>query len=87
MHNKTYKRELSVVFSAILLWEIYSGNIQMVEVIIWPVISLIAASAGLHIYNGMQQAKPPGFTHRVGDKRSSEYPNWQDQQPDVRADK
>lgn len=87
MQNKTYKRELSLVFSAILIWEIYNGNTQMVEIIIWPIISLIAASAGLHIYNGMQQPKSSGFTRGVRDQRSSEYPDRQNQYSDGRADK
>tara|TARA_Y100001956_G_C4061483_1_gene159619 strand:- start:372 stop:566 length:195 start_codon:yes stop_codon:yes gene_type:complete len=52
---KTYKRELALVFSSILVWEIYNGNTEMVEVIIWPIVSLIAAAAGLHIYGGMHK--------------------------------
>jgi hypothetical protein len=55
MEKKTYKRELSLVFSAILIWEIYNGSTEMVEIIVWPIVSLIAASAGLHIYSGVQQ--------------------------------
>ena len=52
---KTYKRELAILFSGILVWEIYNGNTEMVQIIVWPVISLIAASAGLHIYGGMHK--------------------------------
>ena len=55
MEKKTYKRELSLVFSGILIWEIYNGSTEMVEIIVWPIVSLIAASAGLHIYRGVQQ--------------------------------
>lgn len=55
VEKKTYKRELALVFSGILVWEIYNGNTEMVEIIVWPIISLIAAAAGLHIYGGMQQ--------------------------------
>ena len=48
--GKTGKRELAFVFASILVYEIYSNNIEMVGIIIWPIMSFIAAAAGLHIY-------------------------------------
>lgn len=61
---KTYKRELALVFSSILVWEIYNGNTEMVEVIIWPIVSLIAAAAGLHIYGGMHKGSTESSDRR-----------------------
>lgn len=50
LKGKTGKRELAWVFSAVLVWSIYSGDSDMVEAIIWPILSYIAAASGLHIY-------------------------------------
>jgi len=47
---KSGKRELAFIFSSILVYSIYKDNVAMVEVIVWPIMSFIAASAGLHIY-------------------------------------
>lgn len=51
MVNKTWKRETGILFTALLCYQIYLNNIAMVEVIIWPFITFIAAAAGLHIYD------------------------------------
>ena len=48
--EKTFKREYAFILFVILLHQIYSGNVGMVELIIWPIMSFIATSAGLHIY-------------------------------------
>ena len=48
--SKTFKREYAFIFVLILTYEIYIGNLEMVKVIIWPMLSFVAASAGLHIY-------------------------------------
>ena len=50
MTNKTGKREIALAFTAILVYEIYLNNTDMVDIIIWPIMSFVAASAGLHIY-------------------------------------
>jgi hypothetical protein len=47
--KKTFKREYSAVLMAALLYIIWQDNVAMAEVIAWPVLSFVAASAGLHI--------------------------------------
>lgn len=49
--NKTWKREMALLFCVVLTHQIYLNNTSMVEVIIWPLVSFIAAAAGLHIYD------------------------------------
>ena len=55
MKDKTWKRELAVGFAILLGYEICKNNVEMVEVIIWPVLSFIAAASGLHIYDKTQR--------------------------------
>mgnify|MGYP001549234469 CR=1 FL=1 len=50
LKNKTGKREIALVLTAILVWSIYQGEVEMVEAIVWPVLSYVAAASGLHIY-------------------------------------
>lgn len=50
LRGKTGKRELAWVFSAVLVWAIYKGDVSMVEAIIWPILAYVSAAAGLHIY-------------------------------------
>lgn len=85
--NKTLKRELAVLFSLILCWEIYINNVSMVEVIVWPVVSLIAASAGLHLYGGVQQGGGTFSTNRGRTQRSSQRTGGEDKYPNSGADK
>lgn len=49
--KKTYKREMSVVLLVILVYTILEGDTEMVEAIIWPFLSFIATSVGIHIYD------------------------------------
>lgn len=71
MRNKTGKRELAFVFSVILIYQIFQNNVEMVEVIIWPIVSLIAAAAGLHIYDKVSNTGYP--TDRMQSDRSGHY--------------
>lgn len=79
--HKTYKRELSLVFSAVLLYQVWIQNEAMVSIIVWPFLSFIAASAGLHIYGGMHR-KPPKPPHGGRPQRGSQRPSREDQHPD-----
>jgi len=87
LRDKTLKRELTALFSIILCWEIYINNVEMVEVIVWPVVTLIAASAGLHLYGGMQQGGGSFTSNRGRTQRSSQRPSGEDKYPDNRVDK
>ena len=70
MKNKTWKRELGVLFAAVLCYEIFIGNTEMVDIIIWPFVTFIAASAGLHIYDRVQRKGDTVFLSR---RRGSEH--------------
>ena len=48
--NKTGKREIALVLTGVLVWAIYEGDVSMVEAIVWPILSYVAAASGLHIY-------------------------------------
>lgn len=48
--DKTFKREYAFMMLGILVHQIYTGNTEMVENIVWPIMSFVATSAGLHIY-------------------------------------
>jgi len=48
--KKTFKREYAALMLGVLFYQIIQGSTEMVEVIIWPIMSYVATSAGLHIY-------------------------------------
>jgi hypothetical protein len=49
--RKTMKREYALVLLLVLLWVVITGDVAMVEVIVWPFLSFVATSAGLTIYD------------------------------------
>lgn len=51
MDKKTGKREYAFLFVVLLCFLIYQDNTEILEIVIWPFITFIAASAGLHIYD------------------------------------
>lgn len=51
MGKKTFKREYALFFVVLLAYQICVGNAEILSIIIWPFISFVAASAGLHIYD------------------------------------
>ena len=51
LKDKTGKREIALGLTGVLVWSIFQGNTAMVEVIVWPILSYVAAASGLHIYH------------------------------------
>lgn len=51
LKEKTFKREYAFALIAMLLYQVFQGEHEMVEAIIWPFLSFVATSAGLHIYD------------------------------------
>jgi hypothetical protein len=51
--RKTYKREFAIVLISILTFKIYQGHVEMVQVIIWPILSFVAIAAGLKGYENL----------------------------------
>lgn len=70
---KTYKRELAV---ALLLWLMYVTEVKdetLVEILVWPIFSFVAAAFGFDAYGKLQQTRSTGSADRGRNERSSEY--------------
>ena len=83
---KTFKRELAVV---LLLWLVYlveTKDINIVEILVWPVFSFAAAAFGYDAYGKLQQGSAQS-SYRWRSERSSQRPSRQDQQSDDWNDK
>lgn len=78
---KTFKRELAVV---LLLWLVYlveTKEIDIVEILVWPVFSFITAAFGFDAYGKLQQgASKPSYRWRS--QRSGQRAGREDQQSD-----
>lgn len=58
LKEKTFKREYAAIFVMVLVYMVVvKNNLEMVAIIIWPFISFVAASAGLHIYGTSTTSK------------------------------
>jgi len=82
--KKTGKRELGWLFAGILCYEIFIGNAEMVEVIVWPFVTFIAAAASIHVYGGLHKDGSTFVSNRGRTQRSGEHTDREDQQPDPR---
>jgi hypothetical protein len=51
LNNKTFKREYAGAMFIVLMYLVLYDKTEMVELVIWPFLSFIATSAGLHIYD------------------------------------
>lgn len=51
LNNKTFKREYAGAMFMVLMYLVLYDKTEMVELVIWPFLSFIATSAGLHIYD------------------------------------
>lgn len=51
LKGKTGKREYAFLLMCCLGWLIYTDNTDMMQIVIWPFLSFVATSAGLHIYD------------------------------------
>lgn len=59
MDKKTGKREYAFLFVALICFLVYQGDKDVLEIVIWPFITFIAAAAGLHIYDKNSVAHNP----------------------------
>ena len=64
MKTKTGKRELAWVFAGVLCYEILIDNTEMVEILIWPFVTFIAAAASIHTYGRMLKDGSSFTSHR-----------------------
>lgn len=47
MKDKTYKREIASVFGMVLIYLILTGETEMVNATIWPIIILLGGAFGI----------------------------------------
>lgn len=61
IERKTFKREFAAVLMGALIYKIIDGHVEMVEAIIWPILSYVAIAAGLKGYENIAigHRKPP----------------------------
>lgn len=85
MLEKTGKRELAWLFAGILCYEIFIQNTDMVEIIVWPFVTYIAAASGLHIYGRMQRDQGSVVPDRRRPQRSGQRAGREDEYPDSRT--
>ena len=45
--KKTYKREIALVLIAILSLQIYAGDVEMVNVLVWPILMFAGGAFGI----------------------------------------
>lgn len=83
---KTFKREVAV---SLLLWLVYIvevKDVQVIEVLVWPIFSFAAAAFGFDQYAKLQR-KSPQSSNGGRTERSSQRTGREDQQPDDWYDK
>lgn len=57
--KKTFKREVAI---ALFLWLVYVvevKDVDIVQVLVWPIFSFAAAAFGFDAFGKLQQSKPP----------------------------
>ncbi len=54
MTKKTYKREVAAVLLLGLAYVVYTGNVEMVNVLAWPILGFAAAAFGLDAYKQLR---------------------------------
>jgi hypothetical protein len=59
--KKSYKREVAVALLVGFSYVVYTGNIEMVGVIVWPVFAYVTAAFGMDSY-AKQIQNVNGFT-------------------------
>lgn len=84
--TKTWKRETAFLMLLGLAYVVSTGDVSMVEVLVWPIFSFAGLAFGLDVYaksDGMRHVSP--FTSNRGrNERSSEHPSREAEQPDPR---
>lgn len=80
---KTYKRELAVVLLVWFMYIVEVKDVEVIQILVWPVFTFSALSFGLDWFGKRlpESLEPPD---RRGTKRSREYPDSQDSDPNLR---
>ena len=87
--KKTFKRELAVVLLLWLFYIVEVKDVEIIEILVWPIFTFVTAAFGLDQYSKLQQrsSRSTESSDRWGDERSSEYAVGEDQHTDNRNNK
>lgn len=73
---KTFKRELGIGLIVWLVYIVEVKDVQILEILVWPIFSYVTAAFGLDAYGKLQQGSPKS-TDRGRSERSSQHTDWQ----------
>lgn len=79
--KKTFKRELAVVLLVWLFYIVEVKDVEIIEILVWPVFAFVTAAFGLDQYSKLQQGSS-GSSNGRGNQRSSEHPSGEDKYSD-----
>lgn len=82
---KTYKRELAVLLLVWLIYIVEVKDVDIIEIVVWPVFSFAAAAFGFDQYAKLQQTPKPSVRRRT--ERSSQRAGGEDKYSDIGDDK
>lgn len=52
--KKTWKREVAVALLLGLGYVVYTENVELVKILVWPVVAFAGAAFGLDVYSKLQ---------------------------------
>jgi len=84
--NKTFKRELAVLLLVWLVYIVETKDVEVMQVLVWPVFSFAAAAFGFDAY-GKLQHKPTQSPYGGRSESSSQRTGRENQLSDGRDDK
>lgn len=79
--RKTFKRELAVVLLVWLFYIVEVKDVEIIEILVWPVFAFVTAAFGLDQYSKLQQGSSGSSSGR-GNQRSSEHSSGEDKYSD-----
>jgi hypothetical protein len=84
--QKTFKREVAVIMLLWLAYIVETKDVEVINVLVWPIFSFAAASFGLDVYSKLHRNTPEPSNGR-GAERSSQRPSRPNEQSDNWDDK
>ena len=78
---KTFKRELAIGLIVWLVYIVEVKDVQIIEILVWPIFSYVTAAFGLDAYGKLQQG-PTKPTDRGRSERSSQRTGREDKLSD-----
>lgn len=51
LKDKTGKREYAFLLMCALGYLLWTGDTEMMQIVVWPFLSFVATAAGIHIYD------------------------------------